>query len=137
MHKEIEPDGPGETHQQGLDQDQQYAVDTHPPEQPVIFEGKADEHFPGDKGSYGGGYRQGIAHETGAKPKPGFELEALAANGAMFGHLHKGLEMIRVGVQVEIPPATTGTFVTQNAREECRFVVAMWGFDGFYCTHND
>jgi len=135
MNEEVEPDGPGETHQHGLDNDQQQAIEPHPPEQPVIVQGKADEHLPGDKRGDTNGNGQGIAHKTGAIPESGFYLEALAAYGTVRVHLHIGFQVIGVVSHVKVSPAATGTFVMENAGKKRRSMMAMPGIYGIDCTH--
>jgi len=131
-HEKIQPDRPRHAHQNGLQQHQEDGVDAHPPEQPVVVEGHADEHFPGNETGHTNGDSQRIADEARPIPKTYFDLEGLAANGAVFIHLHHMLKIIRIVMDIKIALAAAGAFIGQDAAEQTGPMV----MGNIFCTHD-
>jgi len=121
-YEEIEPDGPRQPHQRGLQHQEQEAVHAHPPEQPVVVERHPDQHFPRDERCDADGNGQGVAYEARAIPESYLYLEGLTADGAGLIHLHKPFQVICIAIDEEMAPAATRAPVAQDAYDEAGFV---------------
>ena len=96
-NKKIKVHGAAQPHEPWLKQNQQKAIDSHPPEKTLVSQGKSDGKEPEykTKGTKQNG--DGITQISGSIPETHFQFEELIAFGATGRHFEGGPEAPGIG----------------------------------------
>ena len=124
FHKEGVPDGPGQPHDQGLQQNQQRGIGTQPPENTAVVNRKTNEYPPGDEGGNREGHGERITHIAGTVIKTDFYFSALIAGRAAFVHFHKTFA-VGIFMYKHIAGAAPGTFIAKYCRKVVHVFIKM------------
>jgi len=116
----VTPYRPGKPLYRRLQRNKRCSIQPQPPVEPVVVSRHANCEPPRNKRDDAKEDREPVTHKPGAEVKAGLQLKFLAAYGAFFRHLHRAMQVVRVGINEQVTLPAARTLISQYTPEQAR-----------------